>query len=181
MSAMMISSNSETRRDRTSALVPPHHESSSRVGATLATFGGGILRYGLVGILLYLGAFKFTATEAQGIQPLIANSPLMSWLYLVTGLQGASNLIGAAEIVIAVLLAIRPFSPRATAIGSIAAILMFLTTLSFLITTPGMWEYAPDFPLPLPSAFGFFILKDIFLLGAAVWSAGEALEASARR
>ena len=112
---------------------------------------------------------------------MIANSPLMSWLYLVTGLQGASNLIGAAEIVIAALLAVRPFSPRATAVGSIGAILMFLATLSFLVTTPGMWGYAPDFPLPLPSEFGFFILKDVFLLGAAVWSAGEALQASTRR
>jgi uncharacterized membrane protein YkgB len=181
MSAMMIGTEPETRQDHTSALAPPHHESGSRVGAALTALGGGILRYGLVAILLYFGAFKFTATEAQGIQPLIANSPLMSWLYLFTGLQGASNLIGAVEIVIAVLLAIRPFSPRATVIGSVGAIVMLLVTLSFLVTTPGLWEYAPDFPLPLPSAFGAFILKDLFLLGAAVWSTGEALEASARR
>src|SRR5262245_14233459 len=125
MSAMMIDTAPEAQRDRAVARAQPRDESRSRLGSTLTGLGGGILRYGLVGILLYLGAFKFTATEAQGIQPLIANSPLMSWLYLVTGLQGASNLIGAAEIVIAVLLAIRPFSPRATAIGSIGAILMF--------------------------------------------------------
>jgi reactive chlorine resistance protein C len=180
MSAMTIGAAPETRRDRITARAQAD-DPSRRIGAALTALGGGILRYGLVGILLYLGAFKFTATEAQAIEPLIANSPLMSWLYLVTGLQGASNVIGAAEIVIAVLLAIRPFSPRATAIGSIGAILMFLATLSFLATTPGMWAYAPDFPLPLPSEFGFFILKDVFLLGAAVWSAGEALEASARR
>jgi uncharacterized membrane protein YkgB len=147
----------------------------------LTAFGGAILRYGTAIILLYFGAFKFTATEAQAIQPVIANSPLMSWLYLVTGLQGASNLIGVAEIVVAALLLLRPISPRATAIGSIGGIVTFLATLSFLVTTPGMWEFAPDFPLPLPSAFGGFILKDLFLLGAMIWSAGEALEASARR
>ncbi len=181
MSAMTIGAAPEARRPHSSELDRSQHETSTRVGAALTALGGAILRYGLVGILLYLGAFKFTATEAQAIQPLIANSPLMSWLYMLTGLQGASNVIGAAEIVIAALLAVRPVSPRATAIGSIGAILMFLATLSFLFTTPGMWGYAPDFPLPLPNEFGFFILKDVFLLGAAVWSAGEALQASARR
>lgn len=181
MSAMTIGAAPEARHTHSTEIDRSRHETSSRVGAALTALGGAILRYGLVGILLYLGAFKFTATEAQAIQPVIASSPLMSWLYLVTGLQGASNLIGAAEIAIAVLLLLRPVSPRATAVGSIGAIVMFLVTLSFLVTTPGMWGYAPDFPLPLPNEFGFFILKDLFLLGAAVWSAGEALEASTRR
>jgi uncharacterized membrane protein YkgB len=58
---------------------------------------------------------------------------------------------------------------------------MFLTTLSFLFSTPGMWESAPDFPLPLPNIVGWFLVKDLFLLGAAVWSAGEALQASSSR
>jgi len=181
MSAMTIDGDPAARRDRTSTLSPPYQESRSRFGAALTALGGGILRYGTAVILLYFGAFKFTATEAQAIQPLISNSPLMSWLYMVTGLQGASNVIGAAEIVVAALLLLRPISPRATAIGGIGGIVTFLATLSFLVTTPGMWEFAPDFPLPLPSAFGGFILKDVFLLGAAVWSAGEALEANARR
>jgi len=38
-------------------------------------------RYGLVAALLLIGVLKFTAGEAQGIQPLVASSPLMFWLY----------------------------------------------------------------------------------------------------
>ena len=143
--------------------------------------GGGILRYGLVGILLYLGAFKFTMTEAEGIRPFLELSPLMSWLYLFTGVQGASNLIGAAEIVTAILLAVRPLSPRLTVIGSVLAILTFLVTLSFLVTTPGTFERVPDFPIPVPGIVGWFLIKDLFLLGAAVWSLGEALQATRSR
>jgi hypothetical protein len=37
-------------------------------------------RYGLVITLLLIGVLKFTIGEAQGIQPLMMNSPLMFWL-----------------------------------------------------------------------------------------------------
>jgi hypothetical protein len=37
------------------------------------------------------GVLKFTAGEAQGIQPLVANSPLMFWLYRIFSVQGVSN------------------------------------------------------------------------------------------
>jgi uncharacterized membrane protein YkgB len=43
--------------------------------------GTVVLRYGLVLIIGYFGAFKFTAAEAKAIQPLLEHSPLMSWLY----------------------------------------------------------------------------------------------------
>jgi reactive chlorine resistance protein C len=101
----------------------------------------------------------------------------MSWLYLFTGVQGASNLIGTAEIVTAILLAVRPVAPRLTVIGSILGIGTFLVTLSFLVTTPGTFERVPDFPIPVASIVGWFLIKDVFLLGASVWSLGEALQA----
>ena len=61
------------------------------------------------------------------------------------------------------------------------AILTFLVTLSFLVTTPGAFERAPDFPIPIPGMAGGFLIKDVFLLGAAVWSLGEAIQASRSR
>jgi uncharacterized membrane protein YkgB len=49
---------------------------------------------------------------------------------------------------------------------------MFLTTLSFLFTTPG-WE--PTLGFPAISALpGQFVLKDIVLLGAAIFTATAA-------
>jgi uncharacterized membrane protein YkgB len=50
---------------------------------------------------------------------------------------------------------------------------MFLTTLSFLATTPGAWAIVEGFIVP--AGAGGFLIKDIFLLGAALWTAGEAL------
>jgi len=146
--------------------------------APLRVAAGVVLRYGLVLIILWFGAFKFTAAEAQAIQPLLAHSPLLSWLYLLTDVQGASRLIGGAEIVVALLIALRPVAPRLSALGSLGAIAMFATTLSFLATTPGVWVRVEG--LVVPSDIGAFLLKDVFLLGAALWTAAEAL-AGARR
>jgi len=53
---------------------------------------------------------------------------------------------------------------------------MTLTTLSFLFTTPGAWSSVPGFPLPIATSTGALLLKDVFLLGAAIVTAGEALE-----
>src|SRR5215213_4776256 len=79
--------------------------------AALETAGAGVLRWGLVAILLYFGAFKFTAVEAEAIRPLVENSPFMGWLYSVLSVRGVSSLIGSAEIAAALLIALRPWSP----------------------------------------------------------------------
>jgi uncharacterized membrane protein YkgB len=181
MNAMMTDAALVARQARSATHGRDDGYSTGRLGETITAIGGGILRYGLVGILLYLGTFKFTLTEAEAIRPLLEFSPLMSWLYVFTGVQGASNLIGTAEIVTAILLAVRPIAPRLTVIGSILGILTFLVTLSFLVTTPGAFERVPDFPIPIPGMAGGFLIKDLFLLGAAVWSLGEALQASRSR
>ena len=144
----------------------------------IETAGGAVLRYGLVAILLFFGTFKFTETEAKAIEPLVANSPFFSWLYALLGARGTSNVVGVTELVIAGLIAARRWLPGVSAVGSLLAAGMFLVTLSFLFTTPGAWKQPPDFPLPVPSDIGGFLAKDLFLLGAALWSAGEALRAA---
>lgn len=149
--------------------------------ARLAAAATGLLRWSLVAILLYFGAFKFTAVEAEAIRPLVAASPFLAWTYGVLSVQGVSNLIGAAEIAIALLVAARAVVPRLSGYASLAAAGTFAVTTSFLVTTPGMWMSIPEFPLPLPAQAGAFILKDVFLLGAALLVAGEALAAARAR
>ena len=148
---------------------------------SLERLGGHVLRYGLAAILLYLGAFKFTVVEAQAIQPLLAHSPFFGWLYAWLSVQAASNLIGLTEMIIGGLILLRPFFPRLAALGSLGAMAVLVTTLSFLFSTPGVWAWVEMFPLPVPSAAGGFLLKDVFLLGAALWSTGEAWRAARSR
>src|SRR6516225_10052924 len=118
---------------------------------------------------------KFTASEAMGIQPLVAHSPLLSWMYDFLSVRSFSTMLGFLEIGTAVLIALRSVSPKTSAIGSLLAIGLFATTLSFLFSTPG-WEPSLGFPA-LSAMPGQFLLKDIVLFGAAVWSFGDSLKA----
>ncbi len=151
---------------------------SQRAGVKLEGIGGLIIRYGLVLILLWIGGMKFTAYEAKGLEGIVSTSPLLSWGYHVFSLQGFSNLLGVIEITFAVLIAARPLAPLASALGSFGAIGMFLTTLSFFFTAAGVW--AKDYGFPVLGGTGQFLVKDILLLGAAVWTAGESLRAARR-
>ena len=139
----------------------------------LGELGLGILRYGVVALLLLWGSFKFAAFEAEAIKPLIESSPFMSWLLPLFGLRGTSALIGVVELTAALLISTRRWRPDLSAIGSLIASGMFLVTLSFLFTTPG--ALSPTSPI------GGFLLKDLILLGASLFTAAEALEAAARR
>jgi uncharacterized membrane protein YkgB len=139
----------------------------------LQFIGMHVTRYGLVLVLLWIGGMKFTAYEAEGIRPLVATSPLMGWVYNLMSVTAFSSLLGVVEIAIGVLIALRPVWSAGSALGSGLAVGMFLTTLSFLVTTPG-WEPSLG-GFPAVSAMpGQFVLKDIVLLGAALWTAGEA-------
>src|SRR6202007_1587752 len=114
---------------------------------SLERLGIHVSRYGLVITLLLIGVLKFTGGEAQGIEPFVANSPLMFWLYRILSLQGVSNLIGVIEIVVALLIALRAVSARLSFIGSIGGIITFVLTVSFLLSTPGAMQFSHGFPL----------------------------------
>jgi len=136
----------------------------------LEALGTHALRYGLVLVLVLFGLAKFTAAEAEAIRPLVSNSPFMSWMYAILSDQGASRAIGSIELIAATLIAARPVSARASAVGSALAVGIFVTTLSFLFTTPGALG-------AMHPAHGF-LLKDIVLLAAAVAIGTEALRAT---
>ena len=137
------------------------------------SIGTAILRYALVLVFVVFGVAKFTIAEAEAIKPLVSNSPLMSWLYSFLSDQGVSRLIGTSELITAALLAVRPISARAAAIGGALAAGTFVTTLSFLFSTPGALS-------PMHPAHGF-LLKDVVLLGAAVALTAEAVRAAVAR
>ena len=135
--------------------------------------GEFLIRYGLVIVLGWIGAMKFTAYEAEGIKTLVETSPFMSWMYKVFSIQATSNIIGSAEITAAVLIAIRPLSAKLSAVGSVLAACTFLATLTFLFSLPG-WEKSLG-GFPALSGSGGFLLKDTVLLGAALFTLGDSL------
>ena len=144
--------------------------------STLERTGTFMLRYSLVLILGWIGLFKFTPTEASGIQPLFAHSPLFAWVYNVLSVRAVAGLVGSTEILVAVLLAVRLVAPRLSYFGSLGAVAIFLTTVSFLFTTPGAFTVVDG--LWVPGSMGSFLIKDLTLLGAALYTAAEARRAT---
>ena len=70
------------------------------MGDRLKSIGMHIARYGLAIVLIWISGMMFTAYQAEGIRPLVANSPLMSWVYRVMSAGGFSSLLGVVEIAI---------------------------------------------------------------------------------
>lgn len=140
----------------------------------LLSIGQFTFHYGIVLVNMYIGLIKFRSYEAESIKKFTSNSPLTSQLHSLFSTQGVSNIFGIAEVSIATLIALRPLSAKASAVGSAMAVGQFLTTLSFLRTTPGVWQ--EDLGFPYISEMGGFLLKDIVLLGASIWTLGESLQ-----
>lgn len=136
------------------------------LGYTVSVIGVAI-------ILLWIGIFKFTATEANAIEGLVKSSFMISWLYKVTSVQGASNIIGIVEIITAVCLLLHFFWKKAGVFGGILSIITFLITLSFLFTTPGIFSIVDGVLVT-----EFFILKDVMALGISLIVLGRSLPAS---
>ncbi|EOK5693406.1 YkgB family protein [Escherichia coli] len=135
-----------------------------------------LLRWALVIVFIWFGGMKFTAYEAQGIAPFIANSPFMSWLHALFGIQGASYVIGVLELATAAALGIGAFKPVFSVLGAAMSTMTYLITLTFLLSTPGVAEAtAGGFPA-ISAVPGQFLLKDLVLLAASLCLLGASLQ-----
>jgi uncharacterized membrane protein YkgB len=146
----------------------------TRTATWLTAAGQIVSRYGLVIVLAWIGFGKYAKMEAR---VLIEHSPLMSWIYEFLSVRAVAASLGTAEIVAAVLIALRPVWPRVSAVGSAMAVVLFLGTVSFLFTTPGLVVAHYDGIPVLGAQPGQFLLKDLVLIGVAIWTLGDALGA----
>jgi uncharacterized membrane protein YkgB len=146
-----------------------------RVAPILTRLGQLVSRYGLVVVLAWIGFGKYVKMEAR---VLIEHSPLMSWIYDVFSVTTVARGLGTMEILAALLIALRPVWPRASAVGSALAVVLFSGTLSFLFTTPGVVAtHAAGLPV-LSAQPGQFLLKDLVLIGVSLWTLGDSLAAA---
>lgn len=125
------------------------------------------MRWALVLIFFMFGYAKWFAYEAHSLIPLISNSPLLSWMHGVFGIQGASNALGVAEWSIGLGLAIGAWSSRVTLLAAAGSCATFLTTVSLILTTPGGWEASAG-GFPALGGDTSFLLKDLVLLAGSI-------------
>lgn len=118
-------------------------------------------------VLLWIGILKFTPSEAMGIKPYVEHS-LISWLYAIGSVRQVSDFIGIFEIATAISLIASFWNSKAGLIAGYLAAIIFLTTLSFLLTTPGIWKEMDGVPVT-----DFFVLKDLGFLAIALQVIGN--------
>ena len=125
-------------------------------------------RVGLAAVFGWIGAMKFTAYEAGAISGLVSSSPFTAWMYAIFTETQASALIGVVEIVAALLLIAGFWRPLLGALGALMIAGTLVVTSSFLLTAPVTEPSLGGFPA-LNVLPGQFLLKDLALLGAAIW------------
>lgn len=168
-----------------------------------------VTRIGLVVVLIWIGSLKAFRYEDEGIVPLVANSPLMSFFYREPATEYRKHMnregevvpanrewherngsypfayaLGSVIVAFGVMVALHPWLPRVAAVGSFLVFVMSFATLSFLITTPECWVPAlggPEHGFPLLSGAGRLILKDAIMMGAALVTMADSAKAYLRK
>jgi uncharacterized membrane protein YkgB len=129
-----------------------------------------IMSIGMIVMLLWAGSYKMTAPGAEGIVPLVAHSPLIWWHFKLFGPYIGSDIIGVTEWLAAVLIMAGYFRPKAGIVGGLVAMVMFFTTSTMILTTPGAIISVPDIHgMRYMSFLGLFLFKDVISLGVSFY------------
>jgi uncharacterized membrane protein YkgB len=106
-----------------------------------------------------------TARGAEVILPLVTHSPLTSWQFKVLGPYVGADIIGGTEWTAALLFIVGYRWPKAGIVGGFITTLMFFTTSSMLITTPG--DTVVVHGIHYMNDLGLFLFKDVIAFGAS--------------
>ena len=129
-----------------------------------------ITSIGMVAMLLWAGSYKMTAPGAEGLIPLVSNSPLIWWHFKLFGPYIGSDIIGLTEITAAILIITGYFRPKAGIVGGLMTALMFFITSTMVITTPGTVIPVPGIRyMRYLSVLGLFLFKDVISLGVSFY------------
>ena len=123
---------------------------------------------GMIVMLLWAGSYKLTAPGAEGIIPLVSNSPLIWWHFKLFGPYIGSDIIGFTEITAAILIIIGYFKPKVGILGGLITTLMFFITSTMVLSTPGAIISVPGIHgMKYMSFTGLFLFKDVISLGVS--------------
>ena len=122
---------------------------------------------GMIAMLLWAGAYKMTAPGAEGIVPLVSNSPLIWWHFKLFGPYVGSDIIGLTEITAALLFIAGYFRPKAGVLGGLITTMMFFITSTMVISTPGSTISVHG--IRHMSFLGLFLFKDVIALGVSLY------------
>ncbi|WP_042882820.1 YkgB family protein [Cupriavidus necator] len=127
-----------------------------------------IVRAAMVIMFFFFGYQKWFQYEAEVLIPYISNGPLISWMYPVFGVRGASLFLGVAEWTFGALIFAGFWNKRLGILGALGSVGTFMATVTIIPFMPDGWaESAGGFPAMIgPVAF---LMKDVVLLAVSVY------------
>jgi uncharacterized membrane protein YkgB len=127
-----------------------------------------VVRASMVIMFFFFGYQKWWEYEAQTLIPFISNGPLISWMYPVFGVRGASWFLGVAEWAFGLLIFAGFWNRKLGMLGALGSVITFVMTVTIIPFMPDGWaESAGGFPAMVGNVP--FLMKDIVLLAASVY------------
>lgn len=127
-----------------------------------------LVRWSMVIIFLFFGYQKWFSYEAHTLIPFIGNGPLLSWMYPVFGIQGASWLLGVAEWLFGGLLFAGFWNKKLGVLGALGSAASFVATLTIIPFMPDGWNASAG-GFPAMQGNVAFLAKDLVLFAASVY------------
>jgi len=127
-----------------------------------------VVRASMVIIYFFFGYQKWFAYEAQGLIPFISNGPLISWMYPVFGIQGASWFLGVSEWLFGGLLFLGFWNKKLGILGALGSCVTFIMTITIIPFMPDGWAAsAGGFPAMVGNVA--FLMKDVVLFAVSFY------------
>ena len=127
-----------------------------------------LVRASMIIIFFLFGYQKWFDYEAQTLIPFISNGPLISWMYPVFGVRGASWFLGVSEWVLGALLFLGFWNKRLGILGAAGSCVTFITTITIIPFMPDGWAASAG-GFPAMTGNVPFLMKDLVLFAASVY------------
>jgi uncharacterized membrane protein YkgB len=138
-----------------------------------------VVRASMVIIYFFFGYQKWFPYEAQGLIPFISNGPLISWMYPVFGIQGASWFLGASEWLFGALLLLGFWNKKLGILGAAGSCLTFIMTITIMPFMPDAWNTAAG-GFPAMQGNEAFLMKDVVLFAVSFYLLKQDVERVSR-
>jgi uncharacterized membrane protein YkgB len=127
-----------------------------------------LIRASMVVIFLFFGYQKWFNYEAQALIPYIGNGPLLSWMYPVFGVRGATYFLGVAEWLFGGLLFLGFWNKRLGILGALGSCFTFMATVTIIPFMPDGWAASVG-GFPAMTEKVAFLMKDLVLFAASFY------------
>jgi uncharacterized membrane protein YkgB len=127
-----------------------------------------LVRASMVIIYFFFGYQKWFGYEIQGLIPFFTHGPLISWMYPVFGMKGATYFLGVSEWLFGALLLAGFWNKKLGILGALGSVATFVATITIIPFMPDGWAAsAGGFPAMVGNVA--FLMKDVVLLAVSIY------------